>query len=82
MSIWKRLRLCCQLLRATRASHWLLLSYTCEDAAAVAGWARLQRAQQQREALETERLQVAAGVRLTRQAARLLAQANQLIQPR
>lgn len=82
MKLFARLRLCYSVLRATRASHWLLLSYACEDAASIAGWARLQRAQQQQEALEKERLQVAAGVRTTREAERLLSQARQLIQPR
>lgn len=81
MKLLARLRLCWRILRARRASHWLLLSYTCEDAATVVGWQTLQAECARQDAIENERRQIAAGTRTTRQAELLLAEARRLTTP-
>lgn len=81
MSLFARLRLCWRILRARRSSHWLLLSYLCEDTAVVVGWQTLQAECQRQDAIEAERRQVAAGTRTTHQAEQLLAIAKRLTTP-
>lgn len=81
MKLLARLRFCWRILRARRSSHWLLLSYLCEDAAVVVGWQTLQAECARRDAIDAERCQVAAGIRTIRQAEHLLAEARRLTSP-
>jgi len=82
MKLLARLRLCYQVLTTRRARDWRRVVASCKEARSAATLAEIFVKIRQAEALDTERLQVAEGVRTTKEAAQLLAQANQLIQPR
>lgn len=82
MSLLSRLLLCYDLLRATRARDWRLFIAGCDAYCAQLSRAEMLAQIKATTDLETERQQVAAGTRTTREAEVLLAQARVLVQPK
>lgn len=82
MRLLARLRLCYAILRAQKARDWRRITATCEEVRSQATFSEIMASVHQEEALHTELAQVAAGVRTTRQAARLLAEARHLLAPK
>jgi hypothetical protein len=82
MKLLARLRLCYQVLAASRTGEWRKLAASCSAEQARLGNISLLAALATARALDAERAQVAAGTRTTHTAAKLLEEAQRLVQPK